>query len=114
MTAVNEHRAELPVAPLCKALEVPRASVYRAWAREQTPRAPAPRPAEQQQALDFLHDERSIETNAAYLLCGDSDCLFQCRRSCVKRNFLTHALTTSYNEFEVEYKRVQVVIISGV
>ena len=66
MTAVNEHRAQLPVAPLCKALEVPRASVYRAWAREQTPHAPAPRPvparalqpAEQQQALDFLHDER--------------------------------------------------------
>ena len=69
MTAVNEHRAELPVAPLCKALEVPRASVYRAWAREQTPRAPAPRPvparalqpAEQQQALDFLHDGRFVD-----------------------------------------------------
>jgi putative transposase len=57
------------VAPLCKALHVSRATLYRAWAREQTPHILAPRPtparalcpAERQQVLDLLHDERFID-----------------------------------------------------
>lgn len=69
MAAVKEHRAEVPVAPLCKALEVPRATVYRAWAREQAPRTPAPRPTparalrtdERQAVLDILHAERFVD-----------------------------------------------------
>jgi len=69
MAAVKEHRAEVAVAPLCKALDLPRASVYRAWAREAAPRAPVPRavparalqPAERQEVLDLLHGERFVD-----------------------------------------------------
>ena len=69
MAAVQEHRAEVAVAPLCKALNVPRASAYRAWAREEAPREPMPRPVsarallpvERQEVLDLLHGERFVD-----------------------------------------------------
>jgi putative transposase len=69
MAAVKEHRAEVPVAPLCKALNVSRATTYRVWAREQAPRkrmvrpmpARALRPAEREDVLDILHGERFVD-----------------------------------------------------
>jgi putative transposase len=69
MSALKEHRAQIPVAPLCKALNVPRACAYRAWAREQAPRKPALRPVparalplpERHRVLEILHSERFVD-----------------------------------------------------
>jgi len=69
MAAVKEHGPQLGIAPLCHALEVPRASAYRAWAREKTPPAPAQRPVpprallpeERERVLDALRDERFVD-----------------------------------------------------
>lgn len=69
MRSVKEHGPRVGIAPVCRALAVPRASVYRAWAREKTPPVPRPRPAppralshdERQQALDALHSERFMD-----------------------------------------------------
>ena len=69
MTSVKEHGAQAGIAPVCRALAVPRASVYRSWAREKTPPFPIPRPTppralshdERQQVLDALHSERFMD-----------------------------------------------------
>lgn len=69
MTSVKEHGREAGIAPVCRALAVPRASVYRSWAREKTPPLPVPRPtppralshAERQQVLNALHSERFMD-----------------------------------------------------
>jgi len=67
MAVVTEQRATLGVAPVCRALGVPRASYYR-W---QHPQAAGPRPPrrvpralpaeERQQVLALLHDERFVD-----------------------------------------------------
>ena len=66
MAALKEHAPALGVAPLCDALGLSRATVYRAWRREQFPveaRA-RPRPAralgdeERRAVLDVLHEKR--------------------------------------------------------
>lgn len=69
MTAVKQHRTAVAMAPLCKALGLPRATVYRTWAREQAPPAPVVRPlparalqsVERQAVLDLLHGERFVD-----------------------------------------------------
>jgi putative transposase len=69
MRSVQEHGPQVGVAPVCRALAIPRASAYRTWAREQAPRAPAPRPTppralshdERQQVLNALHSERFLD-----------------------------------------------------
>jgi len=69
MTSVKEHGPQIGIAPVCRALAVPRASVYRSWAREQTLLSPVPRPTppralshdERQQVLDALHSERFMD-----------------------------------------------------
>ena len=69
MTSVKEHGGEVGIAPLCRALAVPRASAYRCWARERTPRSAAARPTparalspgERQCLLDALHSERFVD-----------------------------------------------------
>lgn len=66
MGAVKEHAPELGVAPLCEALGVSRATVYRTWHRERFPVEPKPRPKaaraldedERQEVLDVLHEVR--------------------------------------------------------
>jgi putative transposase len=66
MAIVTAHKATLGVAPVCRALAVPRASYYR-WQQPPAkpegskPRRRVPRalpPAERQQILALLHDER--------------------------------------------------------
>jgi len=69
MTSVKEHGPEAGIAPVCRALAVPRASVYRSWAREKTPPLPVPRPTplralsddERREVLDALHSERFMD-----------------------------------------------------
>ena len=69
MTAVKEHGPAVGIAPVCHALRVPRASVYRFWAREgrssstlERPRPPrALTPHERQGVLDTLHSERFVD-----------------------------------------------------
>ena len=66
MDTVGEHGPALGVAPLCRALDLSRATVYRAWHRERYPveSLPRPKPAraldedERQGVLDVLHEER--------------------------------------------------------
>jgi putative transposase len=66
MEAVEEKAPVLGVAPLCRALGLARATVYRTWHRERFPAAPKPRPKparalgdeERQAVLDVLHEER--------------------------------------------------------
>jgi len=68
MAAVKEHGPVMGIAPLCHALAVPRASVYRLWTRAKLP-SPVPRPVppralaleERQQVLDALHSERFVD-----------------------------------------------------
>jgi putative transposase len=68
MAAVKEHGSAAGIAPLCRALGVPRASVYRSWTRAESP-SPFPRPVapralaleERQQVLDTLHSERFVD-----------------------------------------------------
>jgi len=70
MAAVKEHAPQAGIAPVCRALAVPRASLYRSWAREKTPATPVPpRPTppraldseERQQVLDMLRSERFVD-----------------------------------------------------
>jgi len=74
MQAVEGMTPRVPTAPLCDALSVPRATLYRhrerarAPAREPTPRptpARALAPAERQQVLDVLHSNRFVDTAPA-------------------------------------------------
>ena len=66
MAAVKEQASVTGVAPLCRALGLARASVYRAWHRARFPAAPQPRskpgrtlgPDERQTVLDVLHAPR--------------------------------------------------------
>ena len=64
MTLITEQQAVLGVAPVCRALAVPRATYYR-WRKPKasvpTPSRRVPRalpPAERQQVLALLHDDR--------------------------------------------------------
>lgn len=69
MAIVTEHSATLGVAPVCEALAVPRATYYRwqqppADAEGPKPRRRVPRalpPAERQQVLALLNDERFVD-----------------------------------------------------
>lgn len=69
MASVQEFAPGVGVAPLCRALSVPRASLYRAWRRERVPRAVIVRPAssrslspaERQAVLEILHSERFVD-----------------------------------------------------
>lgn len=66
MAAVKQHAPRLGVAPLCGALGLPRATVYRTWHRQRFPVRPKARPKparalrgdERQAVLDVLHEER--------------------------------------------------------
>ena len=44
MAAVKERAPGVGVAPLCSALGLPKATLYRTWHRERFPVAPKPRP----------------------------------------------------------------------
>ena len=69
MGALQEHGPALGVAPLCNALGLPRATVYRTWHRERFPVASKlrPRPAraldddERREVLDVLHEKRFVD-----------------------------------------------------
>lgn len=69
MAAVKEQASETGVAPLCRALEVPRATLYRTWRRERLPVESRPRPkpvralcdGERQAVLDELHSPRFVD-----------------------------------------------------
>ena len=69
METVAEHAPALGVAPLCEALGVPRATVYRAWRRERCHAEAKPRPSparalsapERQNVLDLLHEPRFVD-----------------------------------------------------
>ena len=69
MAAVREHGPALGVAPLCQALALPRATLYRAWRRERFPVEARPRPkparaldaAERQAVLYVLHEKRFVD-----------------------------------------------------
>ena len=69
MATVKEHAAVSGVAPLCKALGLCRATVYRAWHRERYRVEPKPRPKparaldehERQAVLDVLHEPRFVD-----------------------------------------------------
>lgn len=69
MDAIKKQGLAIPAAPACRALGVPRASFYRALAREAAPPRktcrPAPpralNPAERQDILDVLHSERFVD-----------------------------------------------------
>jgi len=69
MDTIAEHGPGLGVAPLCRALDVPRATLYRAWHRERNPvpSRPRPKPAralsadERQDVLDVLHEPRFVD-----------------------------------------------------
>jgi putative transposase len=69
MDTIAEHGPGLGVAPLCRALDVPRATLYRVRHREQnpTPSRPRPKPAralsddERQEVLDVLHEPRFVD-----------------------------------------------------
>ena len=69
MEATKEHAPRVGVAPVCRALGLPRATLYRAWHAERFPRAPGPRPtpsralsrAEGQAVLEVLHEDRFVD-----------------------------------------------------
>ena len=66
METVQQRRPAVGVAPLCRALGLARATLYRTWHAERFPRAPRPRPkpartlseGERQVVLDVLHEDR--------------------------------------------------------
>ena len=66
MVAIKEHAPVLGVAPLCRALGLARATLYRAWRRQRFPLEPKARPKparslgedERQAVLDALHEPR--------------------------------------------------------
>ena len=65
MASVKEHGPQVGIMPVCRALAIPRASVYRSLARENAPMVPVPRPTppralsveERAVVLDTLHHE---------------------------------------------------------
>jgi putative transposase len=69
MDTIAEYGRELGVAPLCRALDVPRATAYRLWHRERhrAQSRPRPKPAralsddERQEVLDVLHEARFVD-----------------------------------------------------
>jgi putative transposase len=69
MGTIAEYSPAVGVAPLCRALDVPRATLYRVWQREQKPvqSRPRPKPArtlsddERQEVLDVLHEPRFVD-----------------------------------------------------
>jgi len=69
MEAIREDSPRLGIAPLCRALGVPRSSVHRTWRRERTPISRQPRPsparaldaAERLAVLDILHESRFVD-----------------------------------------------------
>lgn len=69
METIAEHGPGLGVAPLCRALDVPRATVYRVRHREQNPAPSRPRPKparalnddERHAVLDVLHESRFVD-----------------------------------------------------
>jgi len=69
MDTIAQHGPGQGVAPLCRALDVPRATLYRAWHREQNPvqSRPRPKPAralsddERQKVLEVLHEPRFVD-----------------------------------------------------
>ena len=69
MDAVRENASALGVAPLCRALGLARATLYRAWRRERFPVEFTPRPKpmrtlggdERQAVLDVLHEPRFVD-----------------------------------------------------
>lgn len=69
MGAVKEHASTVGVAPLCEALGLSRATVYRTWHGERFPAEPKPRPKparaldedERRAVLDVLHEERFVD-----------------------------------------------------
>lgn len=69
MDMIAEHGPGLGVAPLCRALDVPRATVYRVWHHERTAvlARPRPKPAralsdeERQEVLEVLHAPRFVD-----------------------------------------------------
>ncbi len=74
MQVVEDMTPSVPTAPLCDALSVPRATLYRRRAEASAPSSePTPRPtperalspAERQQVLDVLHSERFVDTAPA-------------------------------------------------
>jgi len=75
MDTLAEHRPALGVAPLCRALDLSRATVYRAWHRARYPAESRPRPKparalrdhERQEVLDVLHEPRFVDQPPAQL-----------------------------------------------
>jgi putative transposase len=74
MQVVEDMAPRVPTAPLCAALSVPRAALYRRREQARTPAIePTPRPtparalapAERQQVLDVLHSNRFVDTAPA-------------------------------------------------
>ena len=74
MQTVQDMASDVPTAPLCEALGVPRATVYRRRMAARTPaRGPAPRPTparalgpvEREQVLGVLRSERFVDTAPA-------------------------------------------------
>ena len=69
MAKVREHAPVAGVAPLCRALGLARATLYRAWLRARFPVEPRPRPkparalcdGERQAVLDVLHEQRFVD-----------------------------------------------------
>lgn len=72
MKTIEALREEISVAPLCLALSVPRASVYRRWSRPKV-RVPRPRsrhpraltPIEREQVAEVLYSERFCDLSPA-------------------------------------------------
>ena len=91
MDAVREHAPVLGVAPLCGALGLARATLYRAWHRERFPVESKPRPTparalgddERQRVLDVLHEERFVDQPPAqvYAALLDEDCFLCSERT---------------------------------
>lgn len=69
MAVIGQEAPRLGIAPLCRALGVPRATLYRSLGRAQTLRAAEPRPSparaldatERQVVLDVLHEARFVD-----------------------------------------------------
>jgi len=69
MDTIAAHGPGLGVAPLCRALDVPRATLYRVRHREQNPAQSRPRPKparalsadERREVLDVLHEPRFVD-----------------------------------------------------
>lgn len=75
MQAVKEYAPRVGVAPVCRALGVPRASVYRSLKKEREPLVATGRPTpkraltqpERQEVLDALHEDRFVDLAPAQI-----------------------------------------------